>query len=110
MTDAQDPNAQHAEGNEGHPIVGNLMSVPKFGTSVFNTMISPTEFVLVCSSLMPGIDASGAFTPGLRPECLLSLSPQAAKELSILLTDQVEQFEKEFGEMTTPFIKERTKG
>lgn len=85
-----------------------MMGVPKFSVSLFNLNVSPTEFNILGSSSMPGVSSSGEVVMGQRPECVVAMSPHAAKELMMLLQEMVAKYEEMAGPLKTPFIEERS--
>lgn len=97
-----------ADKGDAAAIQSAMFNVPKHCGSVFNLTFSPTEAILTVSSLMPGMN-EGEIVAGIRPEAVISMSPQAAKELAVLLAQQVAIHEKTFGVMRTPFLEESEK-
>jgi hypothetical protein len=86
-----------------------MVTAPKFVASGFNISVTPTEIVVLCTSLVPGHTPAGDVVSGLKPEVILSMSPQAAMELVVVLRDLLPSVEKDIGEITTPFLRERAK-
>lgn len=91
------------------PDGGVAIDVPQFPASTFNISTTPTEFCMLVSTIAPGI-SSGELAFGMKGQCMLTMSPQAAKELVVLLRDMVAKYEKEYGlELRTPFLADREK-
>jgi hypothetical protein len=86
---------------------GEMLTVPSCSASFFNITTQPTIVSLLVSSMAMGVTPSGELVTGNKPEFLLSMSPQATKELSILLVQAVATYEAKYGTVTTPFVKER---
>jgi hypothetical protein len=89
------------------PAEAVMINVPRFSASSFNVNMTPTEVALLGSAAVPSITPNGQIDVGLRPEVIISLSPHAAKELAYVLLGVISQFEKDFGELKTPFLSER---
>lgn len=103
-------------GTENETATGNddalsaiMIEVPKFSASVFNVSVTPTEVMLLASSLMPGISPAGDIVSGPKPQVVLSMSPQSAKELALVIEGVISTYEEAHGPIRTPFIDERTK-
>ncbi|MBJ7410830.1 MAG: hypothetical protein JHD15_10795 [Phenylobacterium sp.] len=87
-----------------------MIPAPRFAVSSFNVNANPTEIVVIASTLMPGVTPKGEMVVGLKPEVVLSMSPQALKELYVLLGGIIPRLEEQVGVITTPFLKERGEG
>src|SRR5687767_8203757 len=81
-------------------------------------IIGPTDFVVYAVSneihlilqrvrpmISPDLTLSGIAQ--LAPIGMLSMSPQTAKDLMLLLSDAVKKYEKEYGPLETDFMRKR---
>ncbi len=69
-------------------------------------MGTATEFIVVVATSTPTISPDGTMGISSVPAVCLNMSPQSAKELMALLQDTIETFEREHGEIVTPFLQE----
>ena len=86
------------------------IDVPRFHANQFRVAASPTEVSILCDSQIVGRSAQGETQIGASPAVQLGMSPAAAKELSLILQDIIATYEKDFGEIRTPFIVEMERG
>lgn len=84
--------------------------VPHIVASTFNTAMAGTEMMILVNVAKPKFDGTD-FTGDIvfEPQVALHMSPQAAKELLILLQGSVENYEASFGPLRSSFIDERSK-
>lgn len=87
------------------------VQAPHYYGSSFQLLGSPNDITIVLGRTLPYFNAGSAtdpFTVGTEPQAIIHLSPQTAKELMILLQQQVTDFETAFGKLETPFIRAQT--
>jgi len=85
-----------------------VLKIPKYSVSAFSALTSPVEVVILTSSIMPMVEEDGTVKSGQRPEMVMAMSPQAAKELAYILFGLTEQYEQQFGELRTEFLDRLT--
>lgn len=75
--------------------------------SYFQATSNSNEVIIICNQMVPLIDPYGALSSigRLSPLMMLRLSPQAAKDLAMVLAENVRQLEEEFGPITTAHMK-----
>ena len=88
--------------------VAGPVTVPRFNVSGFQAFATPTEVSVLGMSQVVGMSAEGAFEVGASPAVQIGMSPASAKELMIVLQEIIGRFEKDFGELRTPFIAEKS--
>ncbi|WP_397402445.1 hypothetical protein [Phenylobacterium sp.] len=91
------------------PEAGAPLEAPEFAVANFGAMSSGTEVVLVANKLVPMVTAAGLNGVAATAVAILHLSPQSAKELALLLTGVVADYEALYGPLRSPFIDERQK-
>lgn len=85
------------------------LQVPLLHASLFQTTWNSNEISLLLANMVPALDpADGSMASLAQPIASLSLSPQSAKDLSILLAEAVSQYESKHGEIRTDFTLART--
>lgn len=88
-----------------------LIDAPYFNTSTVEVAATNTDFVFSFSRIHPAhlIQPDGArVSAGVnQPTAILVMSPQAAKELLVVLSDVMAKHEKDNGEIITDFVKAR---
>lgn len=74
----------------------------------FNVQGTGNDFTILFQRLRPLVDRNGALVPGVGVSEVVSvvtMSPQALKDLSFLLAGQIENHEKEYGEIETDYTR-----
>lgn len=96
--------SQAAESKKLTPI-----QAPALSATNFKLVGTGTDFVLILERVVPMYDSRGNTDDiaMLQPVATVTLSPGAAKDLSLLLADQVARHEADFGVISTPFTKKR---
>ena len=91
---------------------GNVQSliplqVPQFVTSSVVMQATGNDFLLVISQTVPLMTVEGKFTNAAKnvPIAMVTMSPQTAKDLCVLVSNTITKFEKDFGEITTPYTR-----
>lgn len=87
----------------------NIDEAPHIVASTFNTVAAGTEVILQVNLAKPHFDGDKLGDVAFEPQVYLHMSPQAAKELMILLKGAIESYEGTFGVLRSPFIDERSK-
>lgn len=87
------------------------ISVPPTHASSFRVQGTSNEFILMFQRLMPQMKPDGDLADVGRADTIavISMSPQSVKDLSILLSAQIETWEKEFGKLETSFTRSQKK-
>jgi len=83
------------------------VSAPSFYASAFRIMGTGNDFVIIMDRAVPLQGQEATNYAMLQPVAIVSVSPGALKDLSIVLAEQVEKHEKEFGKIVTHFTKSR---
>lgn len=84
------------------------VTAPVLYASSFRMQGNGNDFNLIFQRGVPAQTADGGIHPEvgrLETVAVVTLSPQSLKDLSLLLAPQVAAYEKEFGEIQTPYIK-----
>ncbi|WP_265518995.1 hypothetical protein [Nitratireductor luteus] len=85
----------------------SLLDVPEFFGDKVALITDSTSFTVFLSRQVPVLVRSqNAGTS--RPAVTLHMSPQTAKDLALLLIDQIDQHEREWGQIETAFTRRRT--
>ncbi len=83
----------------GQPQQINIQLGEKEAEGIYSNLVlishSPAEFVFDFTRMLPGV-------PKTKVYARVIMTPQHAKTLSKALNDNIEKFEKEFGEIKTP--------
>ena len=86
---------------------------PVLATSIspsqFHAFSTSNEITIICNAPAPmvGSDGNLSLFARLSPQCLLRMSPQSAKDLYLVLKDNLEGYEKKYGNITTDFTVSR---
>jgi hypothetical protein len=83
------------------------LQAPTFYASAFRILGSGNDFLIIMDRATPLQGQEGSGFMVLQPAAMVAVSPGALKDLSIILADQIENHEKQFGEIVTPFTKSR---
>lgn len=86
------------------------LNVQQFFASMFHVALTSTTVTVLCQANAPAIDENGNIVPNVGvavPVAQINLSPQAAKELSVLLSDMIASYEANYGTIKTDFIQQR---
>jgi hypothetical protein len=87
----------------------SIVTAPRFYVSSVQQFAGPNDVMLVFGHNTPTLK-DGAFSDAVsQAVTILNMSPQTAKELSLLLQEGIAEVERQFGPLRTPFIDERTK-
>jgi hypothetical protein len=84
---------------------GEIKAIPiaPAQASGFHLMGTGNDFLLLCQRVVPAV-LNGKDIVGLaEPSAVLTISPQALKDLQVLIGKELAKFEKEFGAINTPF-------
>ncbi|AVA20692.1 hypothetical protein [Rhizobium sp. NXC24] len=86
------------------------IQAPLLYASTFHAYWSSTEFnvILSVNSLarsQPTNENPSGFRAGIQPAAILAMSPQSAKDLSLLLQDGVRKYEDMYGPLETDFAR-----
>jgi hypothetical protein len=89
-----------------------MIQAPIFSVAGVQAFATGNEVSLVFTRTRPGtIAVEGSAEPAQigigEPQAIISASPGTAKDLMTVLGDVIDAYEKEFGEIVTPFLKER---
>lgn len=87
---------------------GALPNVPAHAVDSFSLTVTGTSAIMMLGRVTPLLGAEGIGNLVSIPAAILTMSPHAMKELSIILSDAVAKFEAENGELRTPFTVERS--
>jgi hypothetical protein len=86
------------------------LTVPEFYASNFHMQGTGNQFTLIMQRAIPMQNADEMIHGTLNKiqiVATVTMSPQTAKDLYLLLGDQIENHEKTFGVLTTPYTKVR---
>ena len=113
MAEEKDTNAQLAELGLTKEQAESLQpfSLPVMYASAFQLQGSGNDFNLILQRRLPAQNPDGSIhaeVGKLDAIACLTLSPQSAKDLSVLLAEQIARFEQQFGTIETPFLKQRS--
>ena len=86
-----------------------IVTVPRYYASAIQQFTSPNDVMLVFGHSAPVLKDGGFGEPVSQPVAIVNMSPQAAKELALLLLDAVGEVEKTYGPLRTAFIDARAK-
>lgn len=95
------------------PNIGDVRPIeaPYFFVSTLNVQATGNDFAILFSRPQPVSDKGGlgilANFALSQVVAIVSMSPQTAKDLAVLLTSIIHDHEKEFGEISTPYLKRR---
>ncbi len=98
-----DPNPQQVV--SGQPV--QPIQAPLFTATFFQTFGNSNEISVFMANNNPGLTSDGKITAINQAVMMLSLSPQSAKDLSILLNDAITNYERTYGEIVTDFTMNR---
>jgi len=93
------------------PAASQPLNVPTWAVSQVAVQATSNEIMIIGIEAVPGFTREGGPSPVARlsPTVLLRISPQTAKDLSIILSDTVTKYEEIYGVLTTDFTKMRQK-
>lgn len=86
------------------------LEAPWFYASAFRVIGTGNDFQLIFQRASPSQNPDGSLNPEVAhviTVAAVTMSPQAIKDLYVLLGGQIEAHEKEFGTIETPFVKSR---
>jgi hypothetical protein len=110
-TKAADNFAGVGESSDPASVPDDLKPIDGLQLHASSLMLADTgnEFLVTFSSVLPGVRKDGSQSGHAisKPEVTLSMSPQTAKDASIVLAKAVEDHEAKFGEIVTPFTLRR---
>lgn len=86
---------------------GGPINAPRFQANSFHVMSTPTEISILGLSQVIGQSAAGDMELGHMPVFMLNVSPAVAKELATVIGELIATHEKDFGQIDTPFLRER---
>jgi hypothetical protein len=86
-------------------VQGQLVEAPEFIGSLFHLNIISNEVALLVSRAAFVVGGDGT-APAL-PSFILRLSPQSLKDLSLLLSRNVERYEADWGPIETDFTRRK---
>jgi len=78
--------------------------------SAFHMQGSGNDFTLIFQNAQPMVDKRSGTVANIAANAavaIVKVSPQGLKDLYLLIGDQLTQFEKDFGEVVTPFTRAR---
>lgn len=83
------------------------LQAPLLSASSFKLIGTGTDFVLILERVVPMYGADGQIDEiaMLQPTAAVTLSPGAAKDLGLLLTNHVAKYEEKFGPVNTPYVQ-----
>lgn len=83
------------------------IQVPHFLASSSVMQATGNDFILVLSQTLPLTTADGQFTNAAKniPVAMVTMSPQSAKDLQILMLDTIKRYEADFGKIVTPYTR-----
>lgn len=86
-----------------------LIEAPRFSSSSVFIAATGTEFIITLLRTVPALHKDGSMSSHAmnRPEAIVSMSPQSAKDLALALTKAVADHESKFGPLATPFTLRR---
>jgi hypothetical protein len=104
-----------AEGQEDKvdvPADFKIIDAPTFYASQIQVMFTGNDATIVFARTRSTTSGNVPVTNIVRsePVAIIVMSPQTAKDLLVLLKGQTDIFEKEFGEITTPYTKKQAGG
>ncbi len=99
--------------HEGQPIEHEenvtleSIDVPTYFVGTFQISVTGTEVLLTCSAptLLRKVGQFGVHSAKALPQTILQMSPQAAKDLLLLLGPIIAAYEKDWGEIHTPYMR-----
>ena len=90
------------------PLTLTLVQAPHFSSSSITIQTTGNEFTLMFTRFMPLQSPDGAVQNATNQVvAIVSVSPQAAKDISLLLADTVSKHEDEYGILETPYTRLR---
>ena len=108
---ADDPNAAGTEDVEPEETEGlRALEAPWLYASSFRLQGMGNDFILILQRAIPVQGPDGAIQSQrgkLETVAVLTLSPQAAKDLHLLLEGSIASYESQFGRIETQFTKRR---
>ncbi len=86
------------------------VKVPALTASNFKALGTGVEIILILERILSLADDRGNLSDVamLQPVATVTLAPGAAKDLSLVLADQVKKHEAKFGVISTPFSQKMT--
>ena len=83
------------------------LNVPNYFASSFRLASMGNEILLVIDRAVPMVDEQGVMPVDsvlmMQTVATISLSPGAAKDLALVLSDAVSKHEEQYGKIVTPF-------
>jgi hypothetical protein len=96
----------HAVAESGSPPTDiQVVDTPEIYASSIQGFFAGNDFVLTLARPIPAM-ADGKLAAVAKPAAVVHLSAQTAKDLLLVMTDQIEQHEKAFGEIQTEFSRQ----
>jgi|GEM_PF-5645077 len=91
-----------------NPVEVTPVAAPSIYANTINITAGGNDFSLVFAKTHPAITA-GRFSGNavLVPAAVVSVSPQTAKDLYLLLQEIIPQYEKQFGQIKTLFSEQK---
>ena len=84
-------------------------SIPLIHASTIQTSWTSNEWTIALSQFLPNPRPdAGSLEGHPQPVAILQISPQTAKDLYLLMQEGIQEYEKQFGSITTTFSQ--TKG
>ena len=88
----------------------NRIEAPTFYVTSMHLTFDPNDCTVTFQKAHPVLVSSGndrIAAAALEPVVLVSMSPGAAKDLTLLLSDRIKQYEEEWGMIETEFTRSR---
>ena len=81
---------------------------PLFFATSLRLLGTGNEFLMLFQHLLAMQDETGEIFGGAartQVSAIIAVSPQTLKDISLLINDQIAKYEKDFGELKTPFTQ-----
>ena len=88
------------------------LSAPLFQAGTVALQVIGNEFIIIFQRALRAAQSNRRFVPNLgqnEPVAAVSMAPQLIKDLSLILSEAVREYEEEFGEVQTSYTKHRAK-
>ena len=101
--------ASAAEADDGETVDASKITqvrTPSFYVTGINVVWTGNDFNAVLTAPRPvAVEGRAQLALASQAVATLSMSPQTAKDVAVLMTEMVRQFEAEWGEVDTPYLR-----
>lgn len=96
---------EKSEATSGTEVPSLHTTVPRIYASGFSLLATGTDLKVILTDIVPDRPDGNSFTHAQSVNGVLCISFHSAKDLANLLLSVVGEFEREFGEVSTPYLK-----